>query len=120
MAEDLDIPVRVVAVPTVREADGLVLASRNKYLTPAQRRIAPALFGTFTALAERLIAGATVGTELARGREALIRAGFDRIDYLELRHGETLAPLERAESTARLFAAVWLGDVRLIDNVAFA
>lgn len=67
MAEDLDIPVRVVAVPTVREADGLALASRNKYLTPAQRRIAPALFGTFTALAERLVAGAAAGTELARG-----------------------------------------------------
>lgn len=120
MAEDLDIPVRVVAVLTVREADGLALSSRNQWLTPEQRRIAPGLFGTLTALAERFVAGAAAGIELARGREALIHAGFDRIDYLELRHGETLAPLEHAESAARLFAAVWLGDTRLIDNIAVA
>ena len=120
MVRDLDIPIRVVAVPTVREADGLALSSRNRYLTPAQHRVAPALYRTLSALAERLGAGAAAEPELAHGREALGRAGFDRIDYLDLRHQETLASLGRAGPGARLFAAVWLGSIRLIDNLAVA
>ncbi len=120
MVRDLDIPIRVVAVPTVREADGLALSSRNRYLTSAQHRIAPALYRTLSALAERLGAGAAAESELARGREALGRAGFDRIDYLDLRHRETLASLGRAGPGARLFAAAWLGNIRLIDNLAVA
>ena len=118
MARDLDIPMRVVAVPTVRESDGLALSSRNLCLTSEQRRTAPELYRILAVLAGHLPAAAAAGPELERGHQALVQAGFDRIDYLELRHQETLAPLERAGPGARLFAAVWLGRIRLIDNVA--
>ncbi len=118
MARDLDLPVRVVAVPTVREADGLALSSRNRGLTPDQRRVAARLYETLTALAARLAGGAAVAPEVARGRDQLARAGFERVDYLELRDGETLAMLDRAAPGARLFAAAELGDIRLIDNLS--
>ncbi len=117
MARDLDLPIQIVAVPTLREADGLALSSRNRGLTPARRRIAPRLYETLCALAARLAGGAAAAPELARGQAALEGAGFERIDSLELRHGETLAPLIRAEAGARLFVAAWLGGIRLIDNV---
>ncbi len=120
MAQDLDIPVRIVAVATVRAVDGFALSSRNVLLTPEQRRRAAALFQVLSDMAERLAKGAPAQPELARGRTVLIEAGFERIDYLDLRHGETLAALERAEAPARLFAAAWLGETRLIDNVPVA
>ena len=126
MARDLDLPIRVIAVPTVREADGLALSSRNRGLTPAQRTIAPRLYETLSALAATLAGGpgtapgavAAAAGALARGRDDLARAGFERIDYLDLRDGETLAAREHAAPGTRLFAAAWLGDIRLIDNIA--
>ncbi len=123
MARDLDLPIRIVAVPTVREADGVALSSRNRGLTPDQRRVAPRLYETLTALAARLAGGAVAAPVLARGRDDLLRAGFERVDYLDLRDGETLAalegaPLDRTGPGARLFAAAWLGDIRLIDNIS--
>ncbi len=118
MARDLDLPIRIVTVPTVREADGLALSSRNRGLTPAQRTIAPRLYETLSALAARLAGDAVAGPELARGRDDLARAGFERVDYLDLRDGETLAARDRAAPGTRLFAAARLGDIRLIDNIA--
>ena len=118
MARDLDIPVRIEAVPTVREPDGLALSSRNLLLTPDQRDRAPALFRVLQSLAARLQGGAApVPALLDEGRAALAAAGFAPIDYLELRSGDDLRPLERAAPPARLFAAAWLGRVRLIDNL---
>lgn len=119
-ARDLDIPVEIAAVSTVREADGLALSSRNGNLTPDQRARAPALYRVLTDLAGRLAGGAAAGPELARGRAELAAAGFEGIDYLDLRHGETLAVLERATPPARLFVAAFLGEVRLIDNLRVA
>ncbi len=118
MARDLDLPIRVVAVPTVREADGLALSSRNRGLTPDQRRLAPRLYETLTALAAKLAGGAAAAPELARGLADLARAGFEQVDYLDLRDGETLAALDRAAPGARLFAAAELGNIRLIDNIS--
>ncbi len=120
LVRDLDIPVRIVAVATVRDSDGLALSSRNQYLDPEQRNLAPALYRELTALAARLGDGRDAGTALARSREMLSQAGFDRVEYLELRDGETLDSLSRARPPARLFAAVWLGDTRLIDNLPVA
>lgn len=118
MARDLDIPIRVEAVPTVREPDGLALSSRNLLLTPEQRGRAPALHRVLKALAARLEDGRTPAQPaLAQGLSALSDAGFDPIDYLELRTADTLRPLEQADPPARLFAAAWLGPVRLIDNL---
>lgn len=120
MVRDLDIPVQIEAVPTVREADGLALSSRNLLLTAEQRDRAPALFRVLRAVGDRLEGGETAPPALAEGRSALASAGFDPIDYLELRTADTLRPLERADRPARLFGAAWLGEVRLIDNLAVA
>ncbi|MCH8999211.1 MAG: pantoate--beta-alanine ligase [Proteobacteria bacterium] len=118
MARDLDLPIDIVTVPTVRAADGLALSSRNRGLTPDQRRVAARLYQTLAALAAKLAGGTPAAPELARGRDDLARAGFDRVDYLDLRDGETLAALDRAAPGARLFAAAELGDIRLIDNIS--
>lgn len=117
LVRDLCVPVDIGAVPVVREADGLALSSRNVLLTPEQRRQAPALCQVLQTVARRLIAGGDTATELAWAREALLGAGFDKIDYVEQRHGDSLAPLAHAEPPARLFAAAWLGQTRLIDNI---
>ena len=119
MARDLDIPTEIVGVPTVREADGLALSSRNRYLTPEQRRTAPKLYRELQATAADLVRGAPVAERLAAAIAFLGEAGFDGVDYLELRDAQSLEPLAGlGTAAARLFAAVNLGPVRLIDNVA--
>jgi pantoate--beta-alanine ligase len=119
MAADLDIPTEIVGVPTVREADGLALSSRNRYLGEAERAIAPKLHREMLAVAADLEAGAAPAARLRAAIDLLQCAGFDRVEYLELRDAATLAPVERLEGRpARLLAAVHLGPVRLIDNVA--
>ncbi len=117
MVRDLDIPVAIVGVATVRETDGLALSSRNVLLTAEQRARAPELYRVLRSLAEQLEGGAAAGPPLASGRADLIRAGFDPIDYLELRAATTLEALARTDRPARVFAAAWLGQVRLIDNL---
>jgi pantoate--beta-alanine ligase len=118
---DLDIPVRIEAVPTVREADGLALSSRNQYLSPEERQIAPALAHVLGSIAAALTAAPTaVAREIARGREALARAGF-AVEYLEIREAANLAPVAAGiAAPARIFAAVRLGRTRLIDNMPIA
>lgn len=120
LVRDLDIPVEVRALATVREADGLALSSRNRRLTEARRRTAAALARTLADAAARLSAGADAGSVTTQARAALAAAGFDSVEYLELRREADLVPLERADAPARLLAAAWLDDVRLIDNVAVA
>lgn len=118
LAADLDIPVGIVGVATLREADGLALSSRNAYLSADARAVAGRLNRVLAETKETLAGGAAVAGALARGREALAAAGFEAIDYLELRHGETLAPMTALKYPARLLAAVHVGGCRLIDNVA--
>lgn len=118
MVEELGLPVRVFGVPIVREPDGLALSSRNAYLDERQRRIAPALYGTIRAVAGRLDRDVDIAAQCAWGRQALLEAGFDRIDYLEVRDGTTLKPAERYHRGLRVFVAARLGATRLIDNVA--
>jgi pantoate--beta-alanine ligase len=120
LVADLDIPVEIAAVPTEREADGLARSSRNVYLSPGQRRIAPALARVLHAMAERLATGAAIETQVAWGREQLRIAGFDAIDYLEVRDAASLASIAATAGPARILAAVRLGTTRLIDNVAVA
>jgi len=115
---DLDIPVRIVGVPTVREADGLALSSRNGYLSSEERCLAPALARVLRKIAIALTDDPTaVARELACGSAALEKAGF-AVEYLEIREAKTLAPAT-TEITApsRVFAAVRLGRTRLIDNL---
>ncbi|MGE4221041.1 MAG: pantoate--beta-alanine ligase [Alphaproteobacteria bacterium] len=121
LARDLDIPVRIVGVPTVREPDGLAMSSRNLYLSPEERKVAPALYRVLEAAARRAEAGAPVPEVEAEARESLLAAGFDKVDYLEIRDAVTLVPLERVgDRPARAIAAAYLGRTRLIDNVAVA
>jgi len=117
MARDLDLPVRVVGIPTVREADGLALSSRNAYLSREERKVAPTLYRALGECAERIGSGGAVAPALAEGRKVIEQAGF-ALDYLEARHAGTLAPLASdAERPIRLLVAARLGKTRLIDNI---
>ncbi|MBV8397610.1 MAG: pantoate--beta-alanine ligase [Acetobacteraceae bacterium] len=117
MVSDLHLPVRIVAVPTVREPDGLALSSRNRFLTDSERQTAPILFDTLRALAVRLAEGGPASDLLDRGRQELESAGM-LPDYLALVHATTLEPINTAQPPARLITAARLGSVRLLDNIA--
>jgi pantoate--beta-alanine ligase len=118
LVRDLNIPTEIVGCPTVREADGLALSSRNAYLSPDERALAPKLYETLQATAHRLSAGTAIDIALSEGRAALADAGF-AVDYLELRNAEMLAPVRDAGAEPlRLLAAARLGRTRLIDNIA--
>jgi pantoate--beta-alanine ligase len=117
MAKDLDLPLKVVGVPTVREKDGLALSSRNAYLTPAERAVAPTLQRVLKASAKRIKLGEPIEMVLEEGRAEVERAGF-AVDYLEARHAQTLAPIaSRKEGPLRLLVAAKIGKTRLIDNL---
>ena len=118
LARDLDISVRIAGVPTVRDTDGLALSSRNAYLSPEERRVAPALARVLQRMAAALVVqSAAVSSEIARGIADLESAGF-AVEYLEIRDADTLAPVtETITGPARVFAAAHLGHTRLIDNL---
>ena len=115
---DLNIPVDIVGVPTVRDADGLALSSRNAYLTADECARAPALHKAIVAAAQAIAAGGDIAAALATAKAAITAAGFGPIDYVEARHAETLAPRGSAAEPGRVLAAAQLGRARLIDNVA--
>ena len=117
MVQDLDLPVQIVGMPIIREPDGLALSSRNTYLTAGQRRIAPVLFETISSVASDLGPGDNLQALCARSWNRLLDAGFDQVDYLEVRDSEMLAPAVHYRSGLRVFAAAWLGRTRLIDNL---
>jgi pantoate--beta-alanine ligase len=118
MAKDLDLPVRVIGIPTVREPDGLALSSRNAYLSAEERAVAPTLHRVLTGCAAKIASGAPVAKTLDEGRTEITAAGFV-LDYLEARHAETLAPIASAkDGPIRLLVAARLGKTRLIDNIA--
>lgn len=117
MVRDLDFPVEVVGVPTVREDDGLAMSSRNSYLTTEQRRAAPAMYRMLTELKGRLDGGDRDFAALARdGQRALKVAGFVP-DYVAVRRAEDLTPPTAKDSNLVILAAAWLGKARLIDNL---
>ena len=118
LARDLDLPVRIAGVPTVREPDGLALSSRNVYLSAEERRIAPNLARVLRSVATALaIQPGDVARELARGVRELREAGLE-IDYLEIREEGTLRPVTvSVAARSRVLAAVRLGNTRLIDNM---
>jgi pantoate--beta-alanine ligase len=119
LARDLGLKTRIVAAPIVREADGLALSSRNRFLTPDERATAPALYSVLKGCAERIAAGGPIEAVLDDGRSAITRSGF-ALDYFEARNAETLAPLAAAAAMGepiRLLVAARIGRTRLIDNV---
>ena len=120
LVRDLDVPVRIVAGPIIREADGLALSSRNAYLSPSERKAAPLLFQTISAVAADLAEGRGCDDAAEAGRFKLEAQGF-RVDYVAIRDPETLAPLSGPiRGPARVLGAVYLGKTRLIDSVPTA
>ena len=118
MARDLDIPTKIIGLPTVREKDGLAMSSRNAYLSADERTIAPTLYRLLQECAAQLKIGQSLAELLGEGEAEIERAGFS-VDYLEARHAETLAKIATiADGPVRLLVAAKLGRTRLIDNVA--
>jgi pantoate--beta-alanine ligase len=119
LVRDLDIPTRIQGCPTWREADGLALSSRNKYLSAEQRAIAPSLHQALQDVAAHFRAGDEIPAHCTRAAQMLRDQGFASVDYLEVRDAETLTLLPRVgDRPARVFGAARLGKVRLIDNIA--
>jgi len=118
MAADLDLGVKVIGSRTVRERDGLAMSSRNVYLAPEERRAAPILFRAMKESARRLRAGDKFEAAMAGGLELITGAGF-ALDYFEVRHAESLAPVGSvSDGPLRILVAAKIGKTRLIDNVA--
>jgi pantoate--beta-alanine ligase len=118
MVRDIAIPVEIVAVPTVREADGLALSSRNAYLLPEERQQALALPRALEGARAAILSGTQVSDILAEARNSLLNNGFSRVDYFALVDAQTLEPLAQAQGEMRLIAAAVIGSTRLIDNLA--
>lgn len=116
MVADLLLPLEIIGVETVREADGLAMSSRNRFLTPQDRSLAPMLHQTLRAVALRLRGGEAVAAPLADGAALLAAKGFS-VDYLALVDGPSLDPIETLRPNARLIGAARLGSVRLLDNI---
>jgi pantoate--beta-alanine ligase len=116
LVRDLNIPVEIVGAPIVREADGLALSSRNVYLSPEQRKVAPLLHQTISKVAADLAQGRGCDDAVVAARFKLDAAGF-RVDYVAVRDPDTLKPLSGPVKRARVLAAAYLGKTRLIDNV---
>ncbi len=115
---DLDLPIKILGAPVVREPDGLALSSRNAYLSARERAVAPTLHRVLADCAGEIAAGAQLAGTLAQGRAAIAQSGF-ALDYLEARHADTLLPVGSVhDGPIRLLVAARLGRTRLIDNVA--
>ncbi|MER9581425.1 pantoate--beta-alanine ligase [Mesorhizobium sp. M0276] len=116
LCRDLDLPVEIIGAPTIRDAHGLAMSSRNAYLGETELMIARQFNVILRDTAVALAAGAAQGHATEEASRALIAAGFQKVDYVEARESLTLAPWRR-DREGRLLAAAWLGKTRLIDNV---
>ena len=130
LVRDLNLPLKIIALPTVREADGLALSSRNRYLSKSEREAAPALFREIskvaagvarlaTAKKRGLDPAADVKRLCSEAASALLATGFTKVDYVAVRNATTLGAITAlsTETKPRVLAAVWLGTTRLIDNI---
>ena len=118
MVSDLAIGVEIVGVPTVRDADGLALSSRNSLLSPDERRRAVALPDALIAARDAIRSGSEIAEIIRNAKQSMVDAGFLRIDYLALVDAITLEPLDKVQGEMRLIAAAVIGSTRLIDNLA--
>jgi pantoate--beta-alanine ligase len=117
MARDLDIPIEVIGVPTVRAPDGLALSSRNQYLTKTERHQATAIYKSLNQAAEKIRNGTDPQKAMRAASRSLTTLGF-KVDYVTARNAETLdVPHSRSDEPMRLLAAAWIGKTRLIDNI---
>ncbi len=117
LVRDLNLPIEVVGCETIREADGLAMSSRNVRLTPQGRAVAGVLYAAVTVAADEIRAGQSDRMAIREAAEKLRAAGFERVEYIELRDAETLMPSDDPRRPRRMLAAAWLDGVRLIDNI---
>jgi len=118
MALDLNVPVEIVPVGTVREADGLAISSRNRYLTPDQRRTAPILYQALNAAYQALCSGEReVAKVLAASEAVLAEEPAVRKEYLEVVDARLMTPVTTVDGPVRIAGAVWIEKTRLIDNL---
>jgi pantoate--beta-alanine ligase len=118
LASDLNVPSTIVGVPTVREPDGLALSSRNRLLSPDERRIAPLLNQALKAAEAMIAGGATRADEIQRAALRILDGNPEiRVEYLTIVDPDDMQPVERVAGPVRVAAAVWIGRTRLIDNV---
>lgn len=118
MVADLNIEMEIIGVPTIREKDGLAMSSRNQYLSTEERKVAPILYKILQESAKAIAQGDGIKDVLEEAKQRLFIAGFEKLDYFELREEDTLLPLAHYGVPARLLVAVHLGNTRLIDNVS--
>jgi pantoate--beta-alanine ligase len=117
LARDLDLPMKIIGAPTLREKDGLALSSRNAYLSAQERAAAPVLHAALSACAAEIRSGKIIRQAVAKAEDKINRAGFV-IDYVEARHAQTLAPIhQQKDGPIRLLVAAKIGTTRLIDNI---
>lgn len=118
MVQDLNLPVEIAGVPTVREPDGLALSSRNRHLSAEERAIAPRLYQALRVAEQRIAAGETGAEAVKRAaREVLAAEPRMRVEYLEVAGDAEMQPVESIAGPVRVAAAVWVGRTRLIDNI---
>ena len=120
LAADLDLQIKVIGCPTLRETDGLAMSSRNTRLSAEARAVASSLYAELQRVAGRLAGGAAMSACLEDAKAAIVAGGYQAVEYLELRAEADLAVLDRPDVPARLLVAAWLDGVRLIDNIAIA
>lgn len=114
---DLDISVQIISAPVIRESDGLAMSSRNRYLNQQEREKAVLLYKSLQLAAEAIKNGKEINSAITGSKDMLLASGFRKIDYLEARDAETLAITTNIKKPARLLAAAYLGNTRLIDNI---
>jgi pantoate--beta-alanine ligase len=119
MVADLNVPVRIIGVPTVREVDGLALSSRNKYLNPEERKAAPLLYRALQEAAARLRDGEPDSAKVREAAMAVLRSSpLIRPEYVEMVDPDELQPVTTVTGPVRIAAAIWIGTTRLIDNLS--
>lgn len=117
LVHDLNMPIQIIGEPTVRADDGLALSSRNGYLNPEQRAIAPALYRSLKQIAQAIRSGERDYPKLLAEQQQQLEAAGLRRDYLEIRHGKNLRPATAEDRDLVILVAAYLGSTRLIDNL---
>lgn len=118
MVADLDVPINIIASPTIRDVDGLALSSRNGYLSAEQRAIAPTLYASLQQVRHGIISGTPIEQAIAAGKQQILDGGFDSLDYLGYCNRADLQPLSHYSEQSVLLVAARLGTTRLIDNLS--
>lgn len=113
----LDLDVKIIGAPIIREKNGLAMSSRNQYLSAPQKQIAANLYKQISAVKNTLEAGEDVESAIDNARKSLLKSGFDKVNYIEIRNSDSLSKETRGAQNLRILAAAYLNGVRLLDNV---